>query len=49
MKPDSDYAIPAEDHSYEEVGKKRSPPGYTELDQTKREDADVSYQKLVKN
>ena len=33
------YVIPAENHSYEEVGKKKSPPGYTELDQTKRDDA----------
>ena len=48
LKPGSDYVIPAENHSYEEVGKKRSPPGYTELDQTKREDADASYQKLLK-
>ena len=46
----SGYEIPvdtAEEHLYEEVGNKESSPGYTVLDQTKREkDDDASYQKL---
>ena len=49
LKHDSGYLIPAEDHTYEEVGKKKSLPGYTELDQSKRENDDASYQKLLKN
>ena len=51
LKPGLDYVIPAdagEELSYEKVEKKKSPPGYTELDQTKREDVDASYQKLTK-
>ena len=47
----SGYEIPvdtAEEHLYEEVGNKESSPGYTELDQTKREKDDgASYQKLL--
>ena len=52
LKRDSDYVIP--DHteaelSYEEVGKRKSPPGYTELDNTKRvQDDSACYQKLIK-
>ena len=47
----SGYEIPvdtAEEHLYEEVGNKESFPGYTELEQTKREKDDgASYQKLL--
>ena len=51
LKPYLDYVIPAdvgEDHSYEKIEKNTSLPGYTELDQRKREDLDASYQKLMK-
>ena len=52
LKNDSDYVIPAEDHvesPYEETGQTKSPPGYTELDNTTREpEEDASYQKLIK-
>ena len=51
LKPYLDYIIPAnvgEDHPYEKIEKNRSLPGYAELDQTKREDLDASYQKLMK-
>lgn len=52
LNADSDYVVPNDGHgetSYEELGKKKSPPGYAELDQTKREtDDDASYQKLQK-
>ena len=37
-----------EEHLYEDVQIKKSPRGYTDLDQTKREDADALYQSLVK-
>ena len=51
LKPYSDHVISTdanEKHLYEDVQTKRSPPGYTDLDQTKREDADALYQSLVK-
>ena len=52
LKPYSNHGISAdcdEEHVYEEVGKKKSPPEYTELDQTKREKDDKAlYRHLVK-
>ena len=52
IKRDSDYVIPAHTGAepfYEEVGKKTSPPGYQELDITKRvQDDSAHYQKLIK-
>ncbi|CAB4040551.1 Hypothetical predicted protein [Paramuricea clavata] len=52
LKLHSDYAIPAHteaESSYEEVGKIKTPPGYTELDNTKRvQDDSACYQKLIK-
>ncbi|CAB4000755.1 Hypothetical predicted protein [Paramuricea clavata] len=52
LKRDSDYVIPAHteaESSYEEVGKIKTPPGYTELDNTKRvQDDSACYQKLIK-
>ena len=52
QKCDSDYVIPIEDHeepSYEAVSQNMSLPGYTKLDQTKRDlDDSVLYQKLRK-
>jgi hypothetical protein len=52
IKRDSDYVIPAHtkaEPSYEEVGKKKSPSGYQELDITKRvQDDGAYYQKLIK-
>jgi hypothetical protein len=52
LKRDSDYVIPAHteaESSYEEVGKIKTPPGYKELDNTKRvQDDSACYQKLIK-
>ena len=52
LKHDSDYVIPNDgdgEPSYEEVGKKKTPPGYTDLNETKRvKDDDEAYQKIVK-
>ena len=52
LKRDSDYVIPAHteaESSYEEVGKIKTPPGYTELDNTKRvQDDSADYQNLIK-
>ena len=52
VKYDSDYVIPAEGHGqtelYEEVGKEKTPPGYTELDATKRQEDNTGYQKLIR-
>ncbi len=52
VKYDSDYVIPAESHrqteAYEEVGKEKTPPGYTELDATKRQEDNTGYQKLIR-
>ena len=51
LKPYSDHVISTdanEKHLYEDVQIKKSPQGYTDLDQTKREDADALYQSLVK-
>ena len=52
LKRDSDYVIPAHteaESSYEEVGKIKTPPGYTELENTKRvQDDSACYQKLIK-
>ena len=52
LKRDSDYVIPAHTEAeppYEEVGKIKTPPGYTELDNTKRvQDDSADYQKLIK-
>ena len=52
VKRDSNYVIPNHDDeepSYEDVEKKKSPPGYTDLNETKRvKDDDEGYQKLVK-
>ena len=52
VKYESDYVIPAEGHSqtepYEVVGKEKTPPGYTELDDTKRQEDNAGYQKLIR-
>ena len=52
LNPHSNHVISVnggEEHLYEEVGKKKAIPIYTELDQIKREkDADALYQHLVK-
>ncbi len=52
LQYDSDYVIPAEGHRqtdpYEEVGKEKTPPGYTELDATKRQADNAGYQKLIR-
>ena len=52
LKPYSNHVISVnggEEDLYEEVGKKKAIPIYTELDQIKREqDADALYQHLVK-
>jgi hypothetical protein len=52
LKRNSDYVIPAHteaESSYEEVGKIKTPPGYTELDNTKRvQDDSADYQNLIK-
>ena len=54
VKSDLDYVIPAdgddETEPYEEVGKKKTPPGYTELDTNQRHQTanDHAYQKLLK-
>ena len=52
QKCDSDYVVPIEVHeepSYEAISKNMSLPGYTKLDQTKRDlDDSVLYQKLRK-
>jgi hypothetical protein len=52
LKRDSDYVIPAHteaESSYEEVGRIKTPPGYTELDNTKRvQDDSADYQNLIK-
>ena len=45
LKRDSDYVIPAHteaESSYEEVGKIKTPPGYTELENTKRVQDDIA-------
>ena len=51
LKKDSGYVIPFEGDikTNEEVGETNSPPGYTELDGTKCDLKDNSYQKLIKN
>ena len=54
LKYDPDYVIPADGHDetepYEEVGKEKTPPGYTELDTNQRHQTanDHTYQKLLK-
>ncbi len=52
LQYDSDYVIPAESHRqtepYEEVEKEKAPPGYTELDATKRQEDNAGYQKLIR-
>ena len=54
LKYNPDYTIPADDDDetkpYEEVGKQKTPPGYTELDTNKRHETanENTYQKLLK-